>query len=235
MIKEISIPLSPVATPESLGRLIRLLREHRRAEAELKLDVSRIRELDLDRLQILLSAVLENRSIKIANMSSYIRGILQDTNLLPHFDDVTCDDVANLEELSDATVAADDQSKPGKIMKRILTIDDSKTMRDMLMITLVDAGYDVLQAVDGEDGLNVLRRETVDLIITDINMPKVDGYEVIRQVRKNPIYDKLPILVLTTEGEIDKRAIAKDAGATGWMVKPFDPERLIQTVIKVAA
>jgi len=100
---------------------------------------------------------------------------------------------------------------------------------------LVDAGYDVLQAVDGEDGLDVLSREQVDLVITDINMPKMDGYEVIRRVRANPAYQKLPVLVLTTEGEVDKRAIAKEAGATGWMVKPFDPERLIQTVMKVAA
>jgi two-component system chemotaxis response regulator CheY len=93
----------------------------------------------------------------------------------------------------------------------------------------------VLQAVDGEDGLDVLGRERVDLVITDINMPKMDGYEVIRRVRADPAYRTLPVLVLTTEGEADKRAIAKEAGATGWMVKPFDPERLVQTVLKVAA
>lgn len=124
---------------------------------------------------------------------------------------------------------------PEIMPKRILTIDDSKTMRDMLMLTLADAGFDVLQAVDGEDGLNVLSREHVDLVITDINMPRMDGYEVIRRVRADPAYLTLPVLVLTTEGEADKRAIAKEAGATGWMVKPFDPERLVQTVLKVAA
>lgn len=124
---------------------------------------------------------------------------------------------------------------PEIMPKRILTIDDSKTMRDMLMLTLADAGFDVLQAVDGEDGLNVLSREHVDLVITDINMPRMDGYEVIRRVRADPAHLTLPVLVLTTEGEADKRAIAKEAGATGWMVKPFDPERLVQTVLKVAA
>ncbi|MCW5681747.1 MAG: response regulator [Xanthobacteraceae bacterium] len=119
--------------------------------------------------------------------------------------------------------------------KRILTIDDSKTMRDMLMLTLAGAGFDVLQAVDGADGLEVFARERVDLIITDINMPNMDGYEVIRRVRANPVHRTLPILVLTTEGEADKRAIAREAGATGWMVKPFDPDRLLETVAKVAA
>lgn len=124
---------------------------------------------------------------------------------------------------------------PIAMTKRILTIDDSKTMRDMLMLTLAGAGFDVLQAVDGADGLEVLARERVDLIITDINMPNMDGYEVIRRVRANPAHRALPILVLTTEGEADKRAIAREAGATGWMVKPFDPDRLLETVAKVAA
>lgn len=124
---------------------------------------------------------------------------------------------------------------PIAMTKRILTIDDSKTMRDMLMLTLAGAGFDVLQAVDGADGLEVLARERVDLIITDINMPNMDGYEVIRRVRANPVHRTLPILVLTTEGEADKRAIAREAGATGWMVKPFDPDRLLETVAKVAA
>jgi CheY-like chemotaxis protein/anti-anti-sigma regulatory factor len=118
--------------------------------------------------------------------------------------------------------------------KRILTIDDSKTMRDMLLMTLVDAGFDVLQAVDGQDGLDVLGKERVDVVITDINMPIMDGYDVIRNLRKDPIHKRTPILVLTTESDTDKRAIARDAGATGWMVKPFDPDRLIATIRKVA-
>ena len=118
--------------------------------------------------------------------------------------------------------------------KRILTIDDSKTIRDMLMLTLVDAGFDVLQAVDGKDGLDVLDREQVDVVITDINMPIMDGYEVIRHMRSNSAHKTTPILVLTTESEADKKNLARAAGATGWMVKPFDPDRLIATINKVA-
>jgi two-component system chemotaxis response regulator CheY len=118
--------------------------------------------------------------------------------------------------------------------KRILTIDDSKTMRDMLLMTLAEAGFDVLQAVDGQDGLDVLGKERVDVVITDINMPIMDGYEVIRNLRKNPVHKTTPILVLTTESDADKKVIARDAGATGWMVKPFDPDRLIATIRKVA-
>jgi two-component system chemotaxis response regulator CheY len=117
---------------------------------------------------------------------------------------------------------------------RILTIDDSKTMRDMLMLTLVDAGFDVIQAVDGKDGIDMLERENVDVVITDINMPRMDGYEVVRQLRLRPEHKTTPILVLTTESEAEKKNIAREAGATGWLVKPFDPERLIATVRKVA-
>jgi two-component system chemotaxis response regulator CheY len=117
---------------------------------------------------------------------------------------------------------------------RILTIDDSKTMRDMLMLTLVDAGFDVIQAVDGKDGIDMLERENVDVVITDINMPRMDGYEVVRQLRLRPEHKTTPILVLTTESEAEKKNIARAAGATGWLVKPFDPERLIATVRKVA-
>lgn len=117
--------------------------------------------------------------------------------------------------------------------RRILTIDDSKTMRDMLRLTLSDAGYDVIQGVDGQDGLDVLGDTPVDVVITDINMPRMDGYAVIRELRKKPHLCHTPILVLTTESEADKRQLARDAGATGWMVKPFDPERLVATVRKV--
>ncbi|HEY6834548.1 MAG TPA: response regulator [Pseudolabrys sp.] len=117
--------------------------------------------------------------------------------------------------------------------KRILTIDDSKTIRDMLKMTLLDAGFEVLQAVDGQDGVEVFAKEPVDLVITDINMPKMDGYEVIRHIRGRSEYKSTPILVLTTESEPEKRNIAREAGATGWMVKPFDPEQMVATINKV--
>jgi two-component system chemotaxis response regulator CheY len=119
--------------------------------------------------------------------------------------------------------------------KRILTIDDSKTIRDMLRLTLLDAGFEVLQAVDGQDGIEVLEKEQpIDVVITDINMPKMDGYGVIRHMRNNSAHKSTPVLVLTTESEAEKRNLAREAGATGWMVKPFDPDRLIATINKVA-
>ncbi len=130
------------------------------------------------------------------------------------------------------TPAQPDTSQSDEIAapKTILTIDDSRTMRDMLKMALGGAGFTVLQAVDGQDGLNVLARQPVDLIITDINMPKLDGYGVIRAVRKDPTYNDTPILVLSTEGEQESKDIAKDAGATGWIVKPFDPDGLVKIV-----
>jgi two-component system, chemotaxis family, chemotaxis protein CheY len=119
--------------------------------------------------------------------------------------------------------------------RTILTIDDSRTMRDMLKMALGGAGFTVLQAVDGQDGLNVLAKQPVDVIITDINMPKLDGYGVIRAVRSDPAYNATPILVLSTEAEQESKDIAKDAGATGWIVKPFDPDGLVQLVNAVCA
>ncbi|OJY35739.1 MAG: response regulator [Rhizobiales bacterium 65-9] len=103
-------------------------------------------------------------------------------------------------------------------------------MRDMLMLTLSNAGFDVIQGADGLDGLTVLGDSPVDVVITDINMPVMDGYEVIRRLRQNDSHRTTPILVLTTEGDAEKREIAREAGATGWIVKPFDPDRLIETV-----
>jgi two-component system, chemotaxis family, chemotaxis protein CheY len=136
------------------------------------------------------------------------------------------------------------QSQPGReteartdeprAAKRILTIDDSKTMRDMLRMTLVDAGYVVLQAVDGQDGLDVLSKERVDVVITDINMPKMDGYGVIRHLRADAGYDDTPILVLSTENDQKTKDIGRDAGATGWLVKPFDPDQLVEIVRQVS-
>ncbi|WGM31908.1 response regulator [Brevundimonas sp. NIBR11] len=119
--------------------------------------------------------------------------------------------------------------------KTILTIDDSRTMRDMLMMALVDAGYRVIQAVDGVDGLETLAAEGADVIITDINMPRMDGFGVIEGVRADPAHRATPVLVLTTESDATKKQRARDAGATGWIVKPFDPAKLVDAVRRVAA
>ena len=119
--------------------------------------------------------------------------------------------------------------------KRILTIDDSKTMRDMLLLTLSNNGFEVLQAVDGLDGLDVLGRETVDVVITDINMPKLDGYGVIQHMRERAECDDLPILVLTTESDNEKKERARKLGATGFIIKPFNPTGLVDVLRKVAA
>lgn len=121
------------------------------------------------------------------------------------------------------------------MMQTILTVDDSRTMRDMLRMALVEAGFNVLQAVDGVDGLDVLQRSTPDVIVTDINMPKMDGFGLIEAVRKDERYCKVPILVLTTESDAAKKQRAKEAGATGWIVKPFEPTKLIAAIRRVAA
>lgn len=114
--------------------------------------------------------------------------------------------------------------------RTILTIDDSRTMRDMLRLALSGAGFTVVQAVDGQDGLKVLPQQPVDVIITDINMPKLDGYGVIRAVRADPSYNDTPILVLSTEAEQGSKDIANEAGANGWIVKPFDPDGLVKLI-----
>jgi two-component system chemotaxis response regulator CheY len=132
-------------------------------------------------------------------------------------------------------VASEPLAAAPLVMKRILTIDDSKTMRDMLMLTLSSNGFEVLQAVDGLDGLDVLGRETVDVVITDINMPKLDGYGVIQHMRERPEYDDLPILVLTTESDQEKKERARKLGATGFIIKPFNPTGLVDVLRKVAA
>jgi two-component system chemotaxis response regulator CheY len=121
------------------------------------------------------------------------------------------------------------------LSKTILTIDDSRTMRDMLMLALSNAGYRVVQAVDGVHGLEVLGAESPDVIITDINMPRMDGFGVIENVRKDDRYRATPILVLTTESDSTKKERARAAGATGWIVKPFNPEKLVTAIRRVAA
>ena len=119
--------------------------------------------------------------------------------------------------------------------KMILTVDDSRTMREMLKATLLGAGYEVLQAEDGVHGLEVLAGSNPDVILTDINMPRMDGFGFIEGVRKDQKYRSVPILVLTTEGEPEKKDRARRAGATGWIVKPFDPEKLINAIRRLAA
>lgn len=118
--------------------------------------------------------------------------------------------------------------------KRALTVDDSKTMRDMVSFTLKNAGFDVIDAEDGKDALNKLNG-AVDVIITDLNMPNMNGFELIKALRAKPEYRAVPILMLTTESDDSKKTEGKAAGATGWIVKPFNPEKLVQVVNKVCA
>lgn len=116
---------------------------------------------------------------------------------------------------------------------RVLTVDDSRTILAMLRHTLVNAGFEVLQAEDGKQGLDVLKTQSVDVVITDINMPVMDGIEFIKHVRASGQHQSLPILILTTETSQEKRDQGKQAGGTGWIVKPFDPDKLISVINKV--
>ncbi len=120
--------------------------------------------------------------------------------------------------------------------KVVLTVDDSRTMRDMLRMALSAAGYSVIQAEDGLHGLEVLAESSKpDVIITDINMPRMDGFGFIENVREDDAYRAVPILVLSTESDDAKKQRARAAGATGWIVKPFDPVKLVDAVRRVAA
>jgi len=117
----------------------------------------------------------------------------------------------------------------------ILTVDDSRMMRQMLMMTLSSAGHNVYQAADGVEGLEVLGEHLgFELIITDINMPRLDGFGLIERVRALPQYCATPILVLSTESSDAKKARARAAGASGWIVKPFNSEKLLNAVRRVA-
>ena len=118
-------------------------------------------------------------------------------------------------------------------MLSILAVDDSASMRQMVAVTLKEAGYEVIEANDGEDALSKARSKPVNLVITDVNMPRRDGISLIRELRKLGPYKFTPILMLTTESAPEKKAEGKQAGATGWMVKPFNPEQLLATVKKV--
>ena len=118
-------------------------------------------------------------------------------------------------------------------MTRILAVDDSPSMRDMVRIALTGAGFEVTQATDGEEALRLAREGSFDLILSDVNMPRMDGVELIRALRAESAYRHTPILMLTTDGSADRKREGKEAGATGWIVKPFDPAQLIATMLRV--
>ena len=118
-------------------------------------------------------------------------------------------------------------------MASILAVDDSASMRQMVAFTLKGAGYNVIEAVDGKDALEKAKSGGADVVLTDVNMPNMDGIELVRQLRQLPKYKFTPMLLLTTESGADKKAQGKAAGATGWLVKPFDPQKLLATIAKV--
>lgn len=117
--------------------------------------------------------------------------------------------------------------------KSALTIDDSKTMRDMVAFTLRNAGFDVTEAENGQLGLDQISGSSFDVIITDVNMPVMDGITFTREARKTAEAKSIPILILTTESGSTIKNEGRSAGATGWIVKPFNPEKLLQVVEKV--
>jgi len=117
--------------------------------------------------------------------------------------------------------------------KTILTVDDSGSLRQMVVFSLKAEGYEVVEAVDGKDGLERAQKQVFDLVLTDQNMPVVDGLTLIRSLRGLEGYQKVPILMLTTEASDEMKSKGRAAGANGWLVKPFDPKRLLEVVKKV--
>jgi two-component system chemotaxis response regulator CheY len=237
-----SLKLPTVLDLTAAEDFLTVLRQHLQGENPLRLDASGVESLTLPCIQILLAAIRDHGQISVEQPSPEFVNAFRDLGLSWTNEEGQGESdqgfrepgIGEIQPQDDVADFNHEQKDGCDMAKRILTIDDSKTIRDMLMLTLSDAGFDVLQAVDGQDGLDVLGNDRVDCIITDINMPRMDGYEVIRQLRKNAVHKTTPILVLTTESDVEKRNMARDVGATGWMVKPFDPERLIATVRKVA-
>ncbi len=120
-------------------------------------------------------------------------------------------------------------------MTKVLAVDDSPTIRMLLRATLTERGYDIVEAEDGIAALEVLAENVPDVVITDINMPRLDGFGLIARIREQGCHSALPILVLTTESSPEKRNKAREAGATGWIVKPFNPDKLDAAIRRVAA
>jgi two-component system chemotaxis response regulator CheY len=118
-------------------------------------------------------------------------------------------------------------------MHSILAVDDSISMRQMVSFTLKNAGYEVVEAVDGEDAFDKARQRAFDLVLTDQNMPRLDGIGLTKRLREHPNFKTTPILILTTESSDQMKQAGRAAGATGWLVKPFDPAKLIEVIKKV--
>lgn len=117
--------------------------------------------------------------------------------------------------------------------KTIMTVDDSASVRQMVVFTLSEAGYGVIEAIDGQDALAKLNGLPLHMVITDLNMPNLDGIGLIKALRARPAFKFVPIIMLTTESQVEKKQEGKEAGATGWIVKPFKPEQLLAVVKKV--
>ncbi len=117
--------------------------------------------------------------------------------------------------------------------KTVLSVDDSSSIRQMVSFTLKGAGYEVIEASDGQEGLEKAKMKTVDMVLTDQNMPRMDGLTMIKNLRAMPNYRNVPILMLTTESGDAMKQQGKAAGATGWLVKPFDPSKLLEVTKKV--
>jgi two-component system chemotaxis response regulator CheY len=117
--------------------------------------------------------------------------------------------------------------------KSILAVDDSASMRQMVRYTLEGAGYEVIQAADGVEALDLAKGRGVDLVLTDVNMPRMDGITLVKELRGLDSYKFTPMLVLTTEAGPETKMRGKQAGATGWIVKPFNPDQLLATIARV--
>lgn len=117
--------------------------------------------------------------------------------------------------------------------KTIMVVDDSASLRNVVGIALKGAGYDVIEASDGRDALGKLSGQKVHLIVSDVNMPNMDGISFVREVKKHPNYKFTPIMMLTTESQPEKKQAARDAGAKAWLLKPFQPSMLLDAVAKL--
>ena len=248
-----TIKLPAVLDLEAAKGLLDVLKRKSDSAKAVSIDAADVEVLALPCAQVLLAAVKLPGQISVVNHSDAFVGAFAELGIAWDHQPATqsADQPAAQStdqpaaQFTDQSVNVMDEPQPEiadgggesevPMSKRILTIDDSKTMRDMLMLTLQDSGFEVIQAVDGQDGIDVLAREkNVDVIITDINMPKMDGYGVLEHVRKNPVYDATPILVLTTESDTEKKERARGLGATGFIVKPFNPISLVEVIRKVS-